>query len=1123
MNKSEIRQKAEALLRKNYPVDELTVDEKTSKIIEELRVHQIELELQNDELLKSQRKLQSAQRKYQDLYNFAPVGYITFDQHGLIVEINLTATQLLQQPRQRLIGRTLVPYLTSNSINLFHQHCREVLEKGDTIKTETCELIFKEEPGLPQYIQLESIAAANQAGEITYIRSVMLDITARKKAEINLLQLKTAVETISLGVTITDLDGRIIYTNPADAHMHGYQVDELIGQDVGIFAPTEQRQPMSLQQLKRRRNNARESLNVRRDGTAFPVWLISAIVKDEKGNPLAVVSTCEDITQRKQAEEQLRKLSRAVEHSPASIVITDPNGVIEYVNPKFIQLTGYTAEEALGQNPRILKSGQHSAEFYADMWQTILNGQQWQKEIINRKKNGELYWEIISISPIRDQTGQITHFVGIKEDITERKRAEELLQEHLNFLNTLLNTIPNPIFYKDAQGCYLGCNIAFEKVIGLPEKQIIGKTLSDLAPHHMVNRQITAEEKLLKEGGVHVYESQVHYADGSLREVIVHEATFSNSAGEIQGLVGMMLDISERKQMESTMKRSQQFLNNILNHVPDPIFVKDQAHRLTFLNDAFCELAGSPREQLIGKSSYHIFPKEEAHFSWQEDNFVFTTGKSTENEKSFTDATGFRHTVSTKKAAFEDANGNKVLVGVIRNITQSKQIEEALRESQAFVYKINKTTPNIVYVFDLIKQRNIYTNRHLSSVLGYSPTEIEKMGRDIFINLVHPDDLPMVQAKYEKFTTIEDGDIVETEYRMRHSKGDWRWLWSRETVFSRDAARQPTQLLGVIQDITHRKQVEIELLEQNHFIENIANTSPVMLYIYSLTEKHNIYINHAIYDILGYSLDEINSLENDFFAGLMHPEDFAIKLPTHLTNLEQSQDNEIFELIYRLKHKNGDWRWLHSRDVVFKRTETGKLNQILGAAQDITDHRHTEAALNQANEILHQLAIMDGVTQVANRARFDEYLDIKWEDLADKSGPISVILCDPDFFKNYNDTYGYQMGDDCLRQIAQAINQVAKQYEGLVARYSNKIFATILPQLTVEQAHQVAEAIQHDIEQLQIEHQSSPINDYITLSIGVATTEPRLNNDVTTLLEPAHQALSEAKQKGRNLIISKSV
>ena len=158
-------------------------------------------------------------------------------------------------------------------------------------------------------------------------------------------------------------------------------------------------------------------------------------------------SSIRDITARKEEEMQLRKLSAAVEHSPASIVITDTSGAIEYVNPAFSRLTGYSHEEVLGQNPRILKAGDQSEEFYREMWETVKHGQEWRGEFHNKRKDGSLFWEIASISPIIDVSGVTTHYVAVKENITERKELQERLEQMAQF--DMLTGLPNRRMFLD--------------------------------------------------------------------------------------------------------------------------------------------------------------------------------------------------------------------------------------------------------------------------------------------------------------------------------------------------------------------------------------------------------------------------------------------------------------------------------------------------------------------------------------------------------------------------------------------------------------------------------------------------------------------------------------------------
>ena len=145
-----------------------------------------------------------------------------------------------------------------------------------------------------------------------------------------------------------------------------------------------------------------------------------------------------ELAERQQREDQLRQLSRAVEQSPATIVITDLDGRIEYVNPQFSKVTGYSFDEVLEENPRLLKSGHTTPAEYEILWETITNGREWHGEFHNRKKNGELYWESASISPIIDDNGVTTHYLAVKEDITARKQMENALQRRnseLLFIN----------------------------------------------------------------------------------------------------------------------------------------------------------------------------------------------------------------------------------------------------------------------------------------------------------------------------------------------------------------------------------------------------------------------------------------------------------------------------------------------------------------------------------------------------------------------------------------------------------------------------------------------------------------------------------------------------------------
>lgn len=191
--------------------------------------------------------------------------------------------------------------------------------------------------------------------------------------------------------------------------------------------------------------------------------------------------------------------------------------------------------------------------------------------------------------------------------------------------------------------------------------------------------------------------------------------------------------------------------------------------------------------------------------------------------------------------------------------------------------------------------------------------------------------------------------------------------------------------------------------------------------------------------------------------------------------------------------------------------------------QEIQERQRVETELQRANRELERLAALDGLTQVANRRRLDEYLQQEWQRLSRVNSSLSFILCDVDYFKLYNDTYGHQAGDECLRQIAQAIRRAARRPSDLVARYGGEEFALVLPNTDINGAMQVAASVHWEVKLLNIPHVHSPVSNYITVSIGVTSIEngPEYKNAPSVLIELADSALYEAKDQGRNRIIKK--
>lgn len=242
------------------------------------------------------------------------------------------------------------------------------------------------------------------------------------------------------GVGITDMEENLLFVNDEFAAMLGYEYHELLGMSLFDLIPVREHDFLEGESAKRAVgvSSGYNLTMVRKDGGEIIVRISGVPRRDEGDNVIGTMAVVIDVTAEREKEIELLKLSGAITASPTSIVITDLEGTIEYVNPKFTELTGYTSEEAVGENPRVLKTDRTPRETYDELWNTLTSGKVWHGRFINRKKNGELYWEEAWISPILNPDGEPTHYVAVKEDITRNVIAEEKL--HLSHQDLELYT-----------------------------------------------------------------------------------------------------------------------------------------------------------------------------------------------------------------------------------------------------------------------------------------------------------------------------------------------------------------------------------------------------------------------------------------------------------------------------------------------------------------------------------------------------------------------------------------------------------------------------------------------------------------------------------------------------------
>jgi len=267
----------------------------------------------------------------------------------------------------------------------------------------------------------------SKSGDVLYFDGILEDITAKQKAEDALKEsqarYKILTDLTMEGIIIHD-KGIIVDINPSATKLTGYSLDYMRGKSVLEFIHPDS-QDLAKYNMQKKISGPYELIVFKADKTSFIAELEAKNVLLD-GKELRVVAF-KDITDRKRIEQEILSLSTAVKQSPTSIIITNTEGTIEYVNPKFTEVTGYTFEEVVGKNPRILKTENTSSEDYKEMWKIIAKGETWTGEFLNKKKDGTHYWELASISPIIDDKGKTIRYIAVKEDITERKKTEVAL------------------------------------------------------------------------------------------------------------------------------------------------------------------------------------------------------------------------------------------------------------------------------------------------------------------------------------------------------------------------------------------------------------------------------------------------------------------------------------------------------------------------------------------------------------------------------------------------------------------------------------------------------------------------------------------------------------------------
>ena len=471
-----------------------------------------------------------------------------------------------------------------------------------------------------------------------------------------------------------------------------------------------------------------------------------------------------------------------------------------------------------------------------------------------------------------------------------------------------------------------------------------------------------------------------------------------------------------------------------------------------------------------------------------------------------------------------------------------------LRESASLMEKVANLTPNILYIYDLEQQRNVYSNRFIGEVLGYSKSEIEQKNVQLFGELLHPDDRHLIAEHHQNCLKLIQDDYLEIEYRMRDSRGNWHWLQSKDTVFERNDAGQPTQILGLTQDITETKKIQsesarlnaelaekvktleqwhqerIKLAKMNEFLQACLTIREAETALTDLLQPLFPNTHGAVY-LMNNSknmLDAIAAWGIPNSASSFEPQecwalrrgDYHRAYPTtpglYCTHVD-SHSHRTSTLCLPMIAKGKTLGMLYLRF-----TPDEPISELM---QEIAETVAQNIAMSLANlelqEKLRYQSLRDPLTGLYNRRYLQEFLFKEIDRARRKQHFIGIIMIDIDHFKRFNDVYGHSTGDLVLKEVGAYLLSQIRQYD-VACRYGGEELVVVMSDASIENTVIRAEEIRNGIKKLQLEDNGQQLES-ITVSIGVSCF-PDDGINAEELIKVADKALYQAKEQGRDLV-----
>ena len=665
-----------------------------------------------------------------------------------------------------------------------------------------------------------------------------------------------------------------------------------------------------------------------------------------------------------------------------------------YVSPRCMQLTGYDDVEFY-QRPELLDEMVYQPDRGA--WQkhvavTCTGSCAEPVELRVVAKNGDIRWVHHFCRPVFSETGQLRGVRGSFSDISDRKKVEEAQLHQLHLLQSLIDAIPGPVFYKDPKGVYLGCNSAFETYLGLPKDHIIGKTVFELSPEDLANIYYEADNALFRHPGVQCYETQVLFAEGTLRDVMFYKATFSNIDGALGGLVGTLLDITERKKAEDGLRKSEEKFRLFFEESRDAIFVADQDCHLINVNQSVTDMFGYSREELLGLNICETFCDPVCKNSMMEEIREKGYVREVEVKLRRKDGTTL---VCLLSASLRSSDSGALLgfQGIFHDISKRKRSEEILIRQNEYLAALNETTKGLMSRLDLDNLLAAIINRagtlmktshsyiYLLDQNGDRMTRQSTTGvfNDFFdfeirtgdglVGQVWQTGLPISVDDYHAWSgrlpdparevlramvgvPLKSGDRIVGVIGLAHVEEDRRFGDEEVDILTRFAelaslALDNAQLYAEAQEeLQERKRAEEQLRKLSHAVEQ----SPVSVIITDTTGTIE-YVNPKFTETTGFTSAEVTGQTPRLLKSGETPMSEYRRLWDTITAGSEWRGE------FHNRKKNGELYWELASISPIRNAE-GAITHYIAVKEDITEQKKLETQLrhSQKMEAVGQLA-----------------------------------------------------------------------------------------------------------------------------------------------------------------------